>query len=862
MLQYIDSTSTVDLDDRIAATASDQPDSKIDEERLAKAEAALDSAALAVHAAAQSQDGPGSAAAPLPLSPAATCGFLCSGSVAEQALYACREGTGADAATNAVAERLIACLLAAAAELLNMAAYPGRGALGEAAAAASYAYRAASLAEKRSPPMGHALLLLARAQVACDDLPAAIATAAATLSDRAGGGGDPQLLSEAGALCNKLEAARRARLVQKKAGPVALDGVDELVAQGRAVVLRKGLIKYVADAALKGIAEALELGGKELVGLQQQQLSLGACMAPAGWAALQRSSAVKPGTLGKLAEVDRLVTPRCPLPPGFGAEGEGEGHGHGVSPEHRKLLVGLECRLTSRHAAAAAGGERLRLASWNLRLTRAEHGVRVSGKGSKLNASRGKLRRVEALLLADGCSACALQECPGLGVDASLAALHECIELLPGGGSQAAAAAAAAGDGGGGPHAPPHEQRWASAWTLTHSEAAVFIFDPRVFQPVPLGDAGKACGLALEDKAAPGTMRGGGVSVAIQSESEWRQEWPELSKACQLRRRADEALALAEAAEAEEAGLPAPPSRRPAPVHEAAAASSSGWFKRPPAIILLRCVASDGPAWGQVVGLVSVHLKATDLAVTRAEASRLPVVTGPVEAAVAAAGGGAVLVVGDFNLAPPLDPSTKCAAAGAFDGLVASGYLPLLANEQGNLATNADRLVTAATGPRCYDNAWFKQVPPTAATGGGGGGAAATGEGRAGLAAAAPCDILLERAFGCLADGLNAGRQAAVAAVAAGLLQIQEGAGIDAGAEAGGGGGAGEGGRARGAEAVLAAEAAAVAEGFFAGPSAESGLQGILGSKFNEVAFQEFSDHKALGISLFPSAAEPEPEPE
>ena len=112
----------------------------------------------------------------------------------------------------------------------------------------------------------------------------------------------------------------------------------------------------------------------------------------------------------------------------------------------------------------------------------------------------------------------------------------------------------------------------------------------------------------------------------------------------------------------------------------------------------------------------------------------------------AAAGGGAVLIVGDFNLAPPLDTGSPCAAAGAFDGLAAAGYIPLLANESGNLATNADRLVTANTGGRCYDNAWFRHVPSAV-------------EDAAGAELSAAAEILLERAFRCLADGLEAGRQ-------------------------------------------------------------------------------------------------------
>ena len=55
----------------------------------------------------------------------------------------------------------------------------------------------------------------------------------------------------------------------------------------------------------------------------------------------------------------------------------------------------------------------------------------------------------------------------------------------------------------------------------------------------------------------------------------------------------------------------------------------------------------------------------------------------------------------------------------------------------------------------------------------------------------------------------------------------------------GGGGGGGWRRQPWRAEAVLAAKAVAVAESFFAGPSAEPGLHGSLGIKFNEAAFLE-----------------------
>ena len=114
--------------------------------------------------------------------------------------------------------------------------------------------------------------------------------------------------------------------------------------------------------------------------------------------------------------------------------------------------------------------------------------VYLKSKANKLNGARGKLRRLEALLLADGAHAAALQECPGLGVDPSLDTLRECLALLPAG---------------------PH---WASSWTLTHSEAAVFVYDRRAFDPVLIG--GKECGICLEDPNNKGTMAA--ISPAIQ----------------------------------------------------------------------------------------------------------------------------------------------------------------------------------------------------------------------------------------------------------------------------------------------------------------------------------------------------------
>jgi hypothetical protein len=123
-------------------------------------------------------------------------------------------------------------------------------------------------------------------------------------------------------------------------------------------------------------------------------------------------------------------------------------------------------------------------------------------------------------------------------------------------------------------------------------------------------------------------------------------------------------------------------------------------------------IADHHPGGRRVLALVSVHLASFDatapqasLAATRAEAAAL----GPAAAAVAgrAPAGAAVLVLGDFNLAPPgssLDPTT--AAGDAWVPLLRAGYEPALGRAE---PTNeADLCISrpAAAGKE-YDNAWL-----------------------------------------------------------------------------------------------------------------------------------------------------------
>lgn len=592
---------------------------------------------------------------------------------------------------------------------------------------------------------------------------------------------------------------------------------------GQSSPLKQGVVSGIGDAAIKEVSRVLNMSPIEL--------KFGH-VSPDNAAALSSATRVA-AKLRKIRSINGMITPTHELPAlgdrypalsGTGSAAAG-GAGKGAAPRAWSADEDALHQVLAHRLARRRRAPQICVGSWNLRVTRVEHGLRP---GHDAKAVANKLSRVRQLMQREGMAVFALQECPGLGIDPSLATgVHQSFldELLRG-----------------------SELR--AVWTLTHSESSVFLYDPDVVEPLDVD--GAECGVCLESPPGSGEMAA--VSAAVR-EAEWREHWPELSAAAVCRRAADAAVAKAEAAEAAEAmlmekegalrssgpaaapsaagaadasavvspekaaahrpatGTPAAPGEPVAAVVDDAAMKEDTWFKRPPAVGLFR-YRGEGPMGGVVVGIVSVHLKATDVAVTQREARMLARAVPAVEAAVAGRGGGAVLVVGDFNLAPPGDATSPCPCDGAFDPLVRGrGYRFLVRNDDGRVATNADALVTEQTGGRCYDNCFVKAVGPAGAAAGAGG-----ADGAVTLSASA--DVLLGDAFARLSEDFQRARRAAVEA-------CRSAAGVDD------------------------TDAASVAEAFFAAPA--NGTAGKLARDFNSYCFGEYSDHKALRVALLRS---------
>eukprot|EP00750_Incisomonas_marina_P026720 INCI5940.1.p1 GENE.INCI5940.1~~INCI5940.1.p1 ORF type:complete len:611 (-),score=118.35 INCI5940.1:505-2337(-) len=596
---------------------------------------------------------------------------------------------------------------------------------------------------------------------------------------------------------------------------------------------------------------------------------VGAALSPL---TLELFSPEKRSQLPKGAHVDTLVKINNVLSPSFKLRPTPVGSDGQLlrTRDEANLIQLLRSRLAERH-----GAPKLRVGSWNIRVTRPEHGIRAPKPGADVSKSKNptscirallpKLHRLTQMLHDEGMAVAALQECPGLGVDPSLTVLHQFLrQLAPS--PEKLVESQPLDDAG------AHHMNLNVAWTLTHSEASAFVYDANVLDPVALDDRGRCCGVCLleADESEVGSDECDAAASAaefhvsirpVQETSEWRAVWPELSAVSVMTRLVQRVTAQLRAAQDAEnlwleaqrsarqadagaddlpsPGLPcdleesaadvlwkllesAPEHAQPDSVEGALAGPKKRpvppWFKRPPTVALFRCRA--GQLQGQIIGLVSVHLKAGEngsWAATQDEVRLLPQVLRRAEELVAQAGGGALLLLGDFNLAPPGDVASKCACGDAFDGVLDRGYQVLLPNEDGRLATNVDKLVSAATGGRQYDNCFFKNIEAPQAD-----------EINGPRIWSASAQVLLDDVFTVLASSFQRGRSAAVDA-------IQElGTSIP-------------GDQALPGAASRVAQAHADAVAFFAPPEK---TQGKLATTFTNTVYNNYSDHKALAVAL------------
>ena len=579
------------------------------------------------------------------------------------------------------------------------------------------------------------------------------------------------------------------------------------------------------------------------------------------------------GTLvDKLVQVHATLSPHVNVRPSRAHE-EGGGAAVPVRSDHEEVLI----ELVKERVLRRRGGYRLSVGSWNIRATRREHGIRapapglitdkpVPGERRCIGALLPKLSRIHSLVATHNMALVALQECPGLSVDPSLTVWRQFLRELrnPSADAQRSVTRELFADNNREGHS--HQV----AWTLTHGEAMAFLYDPDVVEPFAVDASGRCCGVLLKDAV---TSR---VAITpIQTAREWRAVWPHLSPVEQMRRLFDEARLQLEQAELLEQqwlasqgtpattgsedvalaspGLPALLSADFAsvldndnevdddasdandPQSNAGGSDANGsggggaalkdekpedvWFKRPPAVSVFRC--KDPACSDDLVALVSVHLKAGGEDTTKGEARLLAAAVQPVEDLLARNGGGLVLVLGDFNLAAPEAVKSACASGDAFDPLLSAGYSIQLRNEDSTLATNVDRLVSANTGRRHYDNCFVKEVPAASAGG--------DGDQHPPSRWLATTDVLLDDVYDGCADGFVAARQAAVGAIEAlGGADTQ-----NAGHTEGG---------------VDKVSALRDVMKFFAKPA--DGRQGKLANTFNNYVFNTFSDHKALAVSL------------
>lgn len=131
---------------------------------------------------------------------------------------------------------------------------------------------------------------------------------------------------------------------------------------------------------------------------------------------------------------------------------------------------------------------------------------------------------------------------------------------------------------------------------------------------------------------------------------------------------------------------------------------TEGWIKRPPCFLILKHVTTRS-----YLGMLSAHLKAKEdniLDQTRNEARLLSHAAECVAAEVEALGGGAVMVVGDFNLGPPGDLREGSAPQGAWERLSECGFRYLVDSGGGTVSSNIDEL--CKSGGHLYDNIWIK----------------------------------------------------------------------------------------------------------------------------------------------------------
>ena len=356
-----------------------------------------------------------------------------------------------------------------------------------------------------------------------------------------------------------------------------------------------------------------------------------------------------------------------------------------------------------------------RIGSWNVRAT----SVQWHGLTARLPA---KVRTVADLFEGEGLHVLAIQEAPGAGADERYKFLDKFEYALPSSLEHAACP-------------PPtrstmvprgrHELEQqvvlglrrrsglevGFGGVLTHGEAMHFLWDA-----------------AQYEKLALGVVEKGGFVACTSGDAPMRQHW------------------RAEMQRQQHA-----PATEPDAGGANAADAGGAWFKRPPALVVLR----ERAASARLLCVVSVHNKSWDgktkgeetrreatlLADVAMHAERLVASLAPAANGADAAGGGAVVVTGDFNLGPPSDTGARSAPGSAFDGLVARGYDPQL--PAGTAVTNIEALVETG---QLYDNAWVR-------TGGG----YRCGGGRV-------CELFRERTEAVLRDykaGLDAAKAAA-----------------------------------------------------------------------------------------------------
>ena len=245
-----------------------------------------------------------------------------------------------------------------------------------------------------------------------------------------------------------------------------------------------------------------------------------------------------------------------------------------------------------------------------------------------------------------------VQECPGVGVDPSLKALNALVDNLVNG---TGAGRRATEDPDGVTAAHLNEHNLKALWTLSHSEAFVFLYNPTAMQPLSIDSTGRACGICIPSNYTLQDQCDGKVTASshscticpIQTQLEWRRLWPDLSPAAVLAReaaaanaRAAQALAEEETAQAEDyAGVNADANTsagtrtkllkqeqdlrqkqesgsgaQRGPVGTAHQPSNVtpppvvNWFKRPPAVAFFKCL--DKQMNGAIIAIVSVSATA------------------------------------------------------------------------------------------------------------------------------------------------------------------------------------------------------------------------------------------------------------